>query len=176
MSKMAFGLLIGFVFGFLLQKGQVGKFRTIVGQFQLRDFTVLKTMLTAVLVGGIGVYILKGAGLTSLHVKPLQIGAVVVGGLIFGVGMAALGYCPGTAVVAAGQGSGRAWWGILGMLAGAAVYAETVPGLKGLLDWNNLGPVTLPDITGMPAYLWFALLVAVLLPLFRWLDRREASQ
>ena len=47
------------MFGFLLQKGQVTKYRVIVGQPLLRDFTVLKTMLTAVVAGGIGLYILK---------------------------------------------------------------------------------------------------------------------
>jgi hypothetical protein len=53
-SKLMLGLATGFVFGFLLQKGRVTKYQVIVGQFQLRDFTVLKTMLTAVAVGGGG--------------------------------------------------------------------------------------------------------------------------
>jgi uncharacterized membrane protein YedE/YeeE len=176
MSRLLLGLLVGFLFGFLLQKGQVAKFRTIVGQLTLTDFTVVRIMLTAIIVGGIGVYILKGAGLVTLHVKPLPLGAVVIGGLIFGVGMALLGYCPGTAIAAAGQGSRTAWWGILGMLAGAAVFAELFTWLSPLLSWRDLGPVTLPGVTGLPAYVCLVILVALVLPFFRWLDKKELNR
>ncbi|MDE3166670.1 MAG: YeeE/YedE family protein, partial [Acidobacteriota bacterium] len=105
-GKLLLGLLTGFAFGILLQKGQVTKYPVIVGQLLLRDFTVLKTMLTAVVTGGIGVYILKALGLASLHVKPAQLVAVCGGGVIFGVGMVILGYCPGTGVAAAAEGRG----------------------------------------------------------------------
>jgi len=156
MTRLLAGLLIGFAFGFLLQKGQVAKRRVIVNQFLLKDFTVMKTMLTAIVVGGIGVYVLKTAGLVTLHVKPLQLGALIVGGLIFGVGMVVLGYCPGTCVAAAGEGSRDALWGLLGMSAGAIVFSEVFTVLGGLLKWNDFGPVTLPEMTGIPWWLWFA--------------------
>ena len=68
-GKLLLGLMTGFVFGFLLQKGHVTKYKVIVGQFLLRDFTVLKTMLTAVVVGGAGVYGLRALGLATLHVN-----------------------------------------------------------------------------------------------------------
>ena len=54
-SKLLLGLVTGVAFGFLLQKGQVTKFRVIVGQLLLRDWTVAKIMGTAVAVGAIGV-------------------------------------------------------------------------------------------------------------------------
>lgn len=157
MTKMLAGLLIGFVFGFLLQKGQVAKRRVIVRQFLLKDFTVMKTMLTAIVVGGVGVYLLKSAGLVTLHVKPLQTGAVIVGGLIFGVGMVVLGYCPGTCVAAAGEGSRDALWGLLGMTAGALLFAEVFSAFQALLKWNDFGPVTLPEMTGIPWWVWFVI-------------------
>jgi uncharacterized protein len=160
MTKLLLGLLIGFVFGFLLQKGQVAKRRVILGQFLLRDFTVMKMMLTAIAVGGIGVYILKAMGLVTLHVKPLQVGAVIVGGLIFGVGMAVLGYCPGTAVAALGEGSRDARWGVIGMAVGAMVFSEVIGQLQGLLKWNDLGPLTLPEMTGLPWWLWLGVVAA----------------
>ena len=53
--KLLLGLITGILFGFLLQKGRVAKFPVIVGQFLLRDFTVLKVMLSAVVVGAVGV-------------------------------------------------------------------------------------------------------------------------
>ena len=49
-------------------------------------------------------------------------------GLIFGIGWGLLGYCPGTSAGALGEGRWDAVWGILGMLAGAAIYAEAYPG------------------------------------------------
>jgi hypothetical protein len=49
---LAIAVFFGFLFGFLLQRGRVTDYNVIVNQFRLRDFTVLKVMLTAILVGG----------------------------------------------------------------------------------------------------------------------------
>ncbi len=175
-STLLLGLLTGFLFGFVLQKGHVTKFPVIVGQFLLRDFTVLKTMLTAIVVGGIGVYTLKALGLASLHVKPAQLAAVAAGGLVFGVGMALLGYCPGTGVAAAAEGNRDALFGVLGMLVGALLFAEVYAALgRTLMKWYDLGPLTLPAVTGLPAWTIFAALAAGALLLFRFLERRSRA-
>lgn len=173
LPRILLGLLTGFLFGFLLQKGRVSDRRVIVGQFLLRDFTVMKVMLTAIVVGGAGVYAMHAAGLTKLFVKPAQLVAIPVGGLIFGVGMVLLGYCPGTAVAAAGEGKRDAWFGLAGMIAAAAVYAE----FSGLFastvqKWSNLGPVTLPELTGVPAWAWFVAIAIAAASFFRWLEGR----
>jgi uncharacterized membrane protein YedE/YeeE len=167
MTRLILGLFIGFLFGFLLQKGHVTRRKVIVGQFLLRDFTVMKTMLTAIVVGGAGVYAMQAAGWVQLSVKPLQTGAILVGGLLFGVGMVVLGLCPGTCIAAAGEGSRGAWWGLAGMAAGAAVYAETAPRFAGLLAWHDLGKVTLASQTGVPWWVWFLLLAAAVLAIRR---------
>jgi uncharacterized protein len=168
LSKMLIGLFAGFLFGFILQKAHVTKFPVIVGQFLLRDFTVMKTMLTAIVVGGVGVYALKAMGLASLHVKPAQLAAVAGGGLVFGVGMVLLGYCPGTGVAAAAEGRRDALFGVLGMLGGAAIFAEIYGGLtRTLLTWFDLGPVTLPELMNVPAWLVFGVLIAATGLLFR---------
>jgi uncharacterized protein len=133
LSKLLPGLVSGFLFGFLLQKGFVTKYPVVVGQFLLRDFTVLKTMLTAVVTGGIGAYALRAVGAASLHVKPAQLAAVSIGGLIFGVGMVLLGYCPGTGVAAAAEGKGDAAFGLAGMLLGALLFAVLTVGAVVLL-------------------------------------------
>jgi uncharacterized protein len=175
LPRLLLGLLTGFFFGFLLQKGRVSDRRVIVGQFLLRDFTVMKVMLTAIVVGGAGIYAMKAAGLTKLFVKPALMAAVPVGGLIFGVGMVVLGYCPGTAVAAAGEGKRDAWWGLLGALAGAAAFAALFPALSAnILTWANWGPVTLPDLTGIPAWGWLCAIAAAAALLFRWLERKHA--
>ena len=102
--QIVLGLLTGIVFGFLLQKGGVTDYGVIIGQLLLTDFTVLKVMLSAVLIGMIGIYAMKSAGLVRLHCRVGSVGATVIGGLIFGAGFAILGYCPGTAAGAVGSG------------------------------------------------------------------------
>ena len=176
-STLLLGLATGFVFGFLLQKGRVTKFSVIVGQFLLRDFTVLKTMLTAIVVGGIGIYVLKSAGLAALHVKPAQMAAVIIGGAIFGVGMTLLGYCPGTGLAAAAEGHRDAAFGVLGMLLGAALFAELNTTIsKSVLTWFNLGPVTLPELLNLPAWAVLVALTLGAVALFAVIERQTAKR
>lgn len=174
-SALFWGALTGLVFGFLLQKGGVTRFDTIVGQFLLRDFTVAKVMLTAMVVGGVGVYGMLQLGMIEgLHVKAAHLLANGLGGLIFGAGMAVLGYCPGTGVAALGDGSRDAVPGILGMLFGAAVYAETHAWMKAhLLPVGDLGKETFVTASGLSPW-WFLAGLAVLAALlFTLLERRE---
>lgn len=156
-SKLVLGLMTGILFGFFLQKGRVAKFSVIVGQLLLRDWTVVKIMLTAIVVGAPGVYLLRAAGSAELHVKPAMFGGVVLGGLLFGVGMAVLGYCPGTGVAACGEGRKDAVSGVAGMLAGALAYVWLYPvhqrALQTFPDW---GKVTLPEVTMTSPWLWIA--------------------
>ncbi len=176
-SILSGGLILGILFGFFLQKGQLTKYQVIVGQFLFRDFTVLKVMLTAIVVGGIGVYALKSMGLVSLHVKPALMVAVPLGGLVFGVGMVLLGYCPGTGVAAAAEGHRDAMWGVFGMMVGAAFFAEIYDALRTtLLKWYDLGPITLPEMTGLPAWLMLGVLTIGALLLFRVLGRGGSSE
>ena len=76
-TKLLLGLVTGIAFGFLLQKGRVAKFHVIMGQFLLRDWTVVKIMATAVAVGAVGVWFLVQTGVATLHVKPAQFGGVI---------------------------------------------------------------------------------------------------
>jgi len=89
--QLILGLLMGVIFGFLLQKGGVTNYDVIIGQLLLTDFTVIKIMLTAVITGMLGVHALRSLGLAQLHPKPGSLGASVVGGLIFGAGFGMLG-------------------------------------------------------------------------------------
>lgn len=176
LPRLLLGLVTGFLFGFFLQKGRVSDRRVIVGQFLLRDFTVMKIMMTAILVGGAGVYAMHAAGWVQLSVKPAQLMAIFIGSLIFGPAMVFLGYCPGTAVAAAGEGKRDAWWGLLGMTLGAAVYSEFDSACTRVMRAPlDLGQVTLPQLTGIPAAVWFAALALFAVFFFRWLDRRQPS-
>lgn len=149
-SKLLKGVLFGLVFGFLLQKGGVGKFNVLIGQLLLQDFTVAKVMLTAIVVGMIGVFTMHHFGMVKLHIKPTRIGANIIGGLLFGAGFALLGYCPGTVAVALGQGSWDALFGIAGLVAGSWVFAELSGWSKRTIEtWGDCGKITIPDVLGV---------------------------
>jgi uncharacterized protein len=159
------GVLFGLAFGFLLQKGGVGKFNVLIGQLLLQDFTVAKVMLTAIVVGMIGVFTMHHFGKVNLHLKPTRIGANVIGGLLFGAGFALLGYCPGTVAVALGQGSWDALFGMAGLVAGSLLFAEVSGWSKRTVErWGDLGKVLLPDLLHIPRGVFvpgFALVLAI---------------
>lgn len=149
--KLIAGAIFGLVFGFLLQKGGVGKYNVLIGQLLLQDWTVVKVILTAIVVGMLGVSTLHHFAKVNLHIEPTRIGANVIGGLLFGVGFALVGYCPGTAAVALGQGSWDALFGIAGLVAGSWLFAELSGWTKQTIEsWGNYGKVVLPDLLGVP--------------------------
>ena len=172
------GALTGLVFGFLLQKGGVTDYNVIVGQFLLRDFTMLKIMLSAMVVGGVGIYGMRSMGVDfELHVKTAAILGNAVGGVIFGVGMAILGYCPGTGIAALGDGRRDAIFGVVGMLLGAGLFAEAYPWIKeNVLSVGAVGKETLASVTGLSPW-WFlvVIVIAVIFGLAK-LERWERSR
>jgi hypothetical protein len=121
-----------------------------------------------------------------LQVKPAVLAANAVGGLIFGLGMALLGYCPGTGVAAMGEGSRHARWGFAGMILGAAAFAAAFPALeKGFMKLGEVAittgdkvnnKVTLPDITGVSPWVYIAALAVISLVVFALIGRWERQQ
>ena len=161
--QLVLGLIIGILFGFLLQKGGVTKYQVIIGQLLLKDFTVVKIMLSAVITGTLGIHLLKSLGLAQLHPKPGSFGASVIGGLIFGVGFATLGYCPGTIAGAVGQGSLDALLGgVVGILLGAGIFAAIYPGTQRvILSKGDFGELTIPQLLKVNA--WIIVIPAAIL-------------
>jgi hypothetical protein len=148
--QVVLGLATGIVFGFLLQKGGVTEYDVILGQLLLSDFTVVKVMLSAVLVGMIGVFALKAAGAVRLHCRAGTVGATVSGGLVFGAGFALLGYCPGTAAGAVGAGALDALIGMAGMVVGAGIFARLYPRIgNSVLNRGAFPADTIPELLGV---------------------------
>ena len=167
-------VVLGAIFGVLLHRGGVANYNVIVNQFRFRDFTVLKIMLTAIIVGGLGVLALNSAGLANYHIKAANMLGVVLGAAIFGVGMVLYGYCPGTAIAAAASGSIHGLVGLAGLLVGGTLYAFSFPWIaKNILPVAALGKVRLPDVTGVPALVWFVALIAIALTVFFFIARAE---
>lgn len=161
--QLLLGLIAGILFGFLLQKGGVTKYSVILDQLLLKDFTVVKIMLSAAITGTLGIHLLRSLGLVQLHPKPGSFGASVIGGLIFGVGFATLGYCPGTIAGAVGQGYLDALFGgVTGILLGAGIFASLYPRLqKTTLIKGDFGELTLPQLLKVNP--WVVVIPAVIL-------------
>jgi len=174
MSILIWGLITGIIFGFLLQKGQVIRYDKQLGALRLRDFTIVKFMLSTVIVAMIGIYLLHDLGLVHLKLKATVLGANIIGGLIFGAGWGLLGYCPATAVGALGEGRWDSLFGIIGMLFGAAIYAEVYPGLKSnVLALGKLGKITLPGVLGVNHWIVIGVLIIVFCSLFYWFEKKQ---
>jgi len=173
-AALVASVVLGAIFGVLLHRGGVANYNVIVNQFRFRDFTVLKIMLTAIIVGGLGVLALNSAGLANYHIKAANMLGVVLGAAIFGVGMVLYGYCPGTAIAAAASGSIHGLVGLAGLLVGGTLYAFSFPWIaKNILPVAALGKVRLPDVTGVPAVVWFVALLAIALTVFFFIERAE---
>jgi uncharacterized membrane protein YedE/YeeE len=167
------GLVTGILFGFLLQKGRVLRFEKQVGAMLLKDMTILKFMLSAIIVGMVGVEILSSAGLITMSHKSMNVGGILVGGALFGAGWAVMGYCPGTSVGALGEGRWHAIFAIAGMVAGAALYAELYPFFKStVLSWADYGKIGLPEALGVSPWVVIIVFVCVVLGAFRWFESK----
>ena len=176
-GKLLMGLALGIVFGFAIQKSRMTRYETIVGLLRLKDFTMLKVMLAAIVVGMVGIYFFKDIGILKLSPKSADLAANIIGGLIFGVGFALAGYCPTTGIGAIAEGRYDALLGAIpGMLVGAALYAEAYSFLKGnLLKWGAMGKITIPGVLGIGSpYHWILILVicTAIILFFRALQKR----
>ena len=168
------GLITGVIFGFLLQKGRVLRFDKQVGAMLLKDMTIFKFMLSAILVGMVGIQLLAGAGIITLSHKAMNPGAVLVGGALFGCGWAIMGFCPGTSICALGEGRWHAVFAIAGMVAGAAIYAELYPLFKStILAWKDFGKIGVPESLGVSPWLVIPVFLVGTIWLFIWFERKD---
>jgi uncharacterized membrane protein YedE/YeeE len=174
MNTFVIALILGIFFGFALNKAGLTKYHKIVNVFRFTDMAVLKFMMTALIVSMSGLYLLRGLGLVTFpNVPATYIAGNLVGGLIFGVGMALTGYCPGTC--AAGAGEGKLDYlipGLAGFLVGAAIYGLTYPQIfPAISAIANLGNVVIPDLWNLSPFLTILFFTVLSLFLFYLIDR-----
>lgn len=166
------GLVTGILFGFVMQRARVIRYDKQIGALLLKDMTIVKFMFTAILTGMVGIYLLGDFNYLTVTGRPFVIGGAVIGGGLFGLGWALLGYCPGTSWGALGEGRMDAFVGILGLLTGAAIYAEIYSALSPVLNWGNFGNITIPEAIGVNH--WFIIIpfVAIGILLFIWFEKK----
>ncbi|MCF6299720.1 MAG: YeeE/YedE family protein [Proteobacteria bacterium] len=117
-------LIIGSLFGFALHRVGASNPKKITGMLNLTDLHLAKVILFAIGFSSLILFILMSTSLVGnehLSIKTSHWG-VAVGGLIFGIGFAIAGYCPGTSLSAIGEGRRDAIWFVVGGLVGALLF------------------------------------------------------
>jgi hypothetical protein len=93
MTGFVVAIFLGILFGYALNKGGLTRYGNIVGVFRFTNLTVIKFMLTALVVASIGLYILRGLNVIQFPGAPATyLLGNLLGGLVFGIGMSLTGY------------------------------------------------------------------------------------
>lgn len=167
MENFALILIFGALFGIIIQYARLNKYDVISAQALLKDNTVAKTILLTIGLGAVLLSIVTGFGLAEFHIKPFIATGIIFGGLIFGAGMAILGYCPGTLAISLGEGSLDALIGIIGGLLGGFVFTLLFPALQHILG-PDLGKISLYSVFG-DFTIGYYIVVVVVGAIFTWL-------
>jgi len=176
-AALAIAVGVGVAFGAALERAGLGSARKLVGQFYGTDFTVLKVMLSAIVTAMLGAFWLTQLGVLDLarvEVPETWLVPQLVGGAVFGVGMAMAGLCPGTSCVAAASGRGDGASVLLGIFAGVLATGLGFAPLRALYDSTPRGPLILPAWLGVPYGVVVLAIVALALVAFRVAERIEA--
>ena len=150
--SLIYALFVGVVMGALLQRVGASSPRMILRALRLEDLTIIKFMATTIAVGMLGVYVLGTVVPMHLDIKPTYLVGVIAGGLIFGVGFAVGGYCPGTCVVGIGERRIDALFALLGGILGAVLFTLVYRLIEApLIKPLSYGKLTIPSLLHLPA-------------------------
>jgi uncharacterized membrane protein YedE/YeeE len=170
-------LAIGIAFGWCLERAGMGSARKLSGQFYLTDLTVFKVMFSAIVTAMLGAFWLGRIGvldLSRVYVPETFILPQLVGGLVFGIGFAIGGLCPGTSCVAAATGRGDGFMLLSGMFTGVLVTGLAFAKLEHFYTSTSRGAFTLPELMHVPYGVAVAAVVCVALAGFRVAELVEA--
>jgi uncharacterized membrane protein YedE/YeeE len=160
-------IVLGFFFGFFLERAGFSSALKLTGQFYFKDWGVLKVMFTAIVAACLGLAWLSLIGIldfSQIYVPDTYLWPQLLGGLLLGAGFILGGYCPGTAVVAGAVGKLDALFFLAGIFAGIFVFGSIEPAIHSFHTSGALGPLTLPQWLnisyGMGAFALAAIAIA----------------
>jgi rhodanese-related sulfurtransferase len=146
-------LLIGFLFGYVLEISGFNHSPSLAAQFYFKDLRVFKVFFTAIVVGMLLIFASSAIGLLDYNliwVNPTYLWSGIVGGLIMGVGFILGGFCPGTSLVALATLKIDGIFFVLGGLVGVFLFGETVDSYKYFFNGSYFGRLTLMDVFKLP--------------------------
>jgi rhodanese-related sulfurtransferase len=146
-------LLIGFLFGYVLEISGFNHSPSLASQFYFKDLRVFKVFFTAIVVGMLLIFASSAVGLLDFNliwVNPTYLWSGIVGGLIMGVGFILGGFCPGTSLVALATLKIDGIFFVLGSLFGVFLFGETVDFYRYFFNGSYFGRLTLMDVFNIP--------------------------
>ena len=168
---------IGFLFGFILQKGDLCGSSAFSEVLLLKSGEKIWGLWICIITGMVGFAVLDLVGGVVLNPKPLLWGSYVIGGLVFGIGMVLAGGCVSGCLFKAGTGNLNSIVAILGIALGVSIveygplhavndYLKTL-----VIKAPDGGAVTIASLTGLP--FWGIALILVALTLVCAFRRRK---
>ncbi|MCS7165518.1 MAG: YeeE/YedE thiosulfate transporter family protein [Candidatus Calescibacterium sp.] len=171
--EVLLGLVFGIIFGSILTLAKVIRYEKQVSAVLFKDMTIIKFMFSAVLVGSIGITVLYQMGLIELNLKPLALGGIIIGGILFGLGWSLTGYCPGTSLAALAEGRIHAIFAVMGMIFGSLIFANFYSYLKPLINFGNMGKLTIYQALNVSPFVIILILAIFALGLFYFFEKKR---
>ncbi|MDD4239111.1 MAG: YeeE/YedE thiosulfate transporter family protein [Desulfotomaculaceae bacterium] len=172
-------VIFGIAFGFIMQRVGAFEYENIINALRLKDLTIPKFMLMSVAITTVGIFSLRSLGLVSLDLIVYNPVADILGGLIFGIGFAFAGYCPGTSIGAMGEGKRDAAFTVIGGIFGVFTYTllQQYTGIS--TTAFDMGKINLADLIHLNSFslavVYSIILVAVIFLVDRWEQNRQNS-
>jgi uncharacterized membrane protein YedE/YeeE len=170
-------VIFGIGFGFIMQRVGAFEYEKIINALRLKDLAIPKFMLLSVSITTVGIFSLRSLGLVSLDLITYNPVFDILGGLIFGVGFAFAGYCPGTSIGALGEGKRDAAYTVLGGIVGVFTFTllQQYAGIS--TTAFDMGKICLADLISLDSLslsiIYSVLLVSIILLVDRWEQKRQ---
>ena len=133
--QQLFVLISGTLFGLILVKSEVASWFRVQKMFLFEEAHMYLIITSAVVVGAISVWLIKRLQLKTVNQEPIEIKSkpfqkgIVIGGIMFGMGWAITGACPGPIYAQIGGGEYVALVTFAAALTGMYLYAHLQPKL-----------------------------------------------
>ena len=176
--KILLGAGIGLVFGYILQRGRFCMYTAFRDILLIRDLTLFKAYLFALVIQAVLVHLFMGLGLLSFSVPSFFWLTSLVGGYVFGLGMTLAGGCSSSSYYRIGEGMVGSFVVVLMFIIFAAAtsggflspVAATLRSVRVEMGENS---ATLHHFLGLNPWVFMGL---VFIPLAVWLLRSESGQ
>ncbi|KQR70434.1 DUF6691 family protein [Pedobacter sp. Leaf176] len=121
-------LVVGILFGIVFVKSEVISWFRIQEMFRLQSFHMYGIIGSAIMVGMVSIFLIKKFNVKTIYGEPIEFHpktfnkGQIYGGLIFGLGWAITGACPGPLFAQIGTGATVTVVTLLSAIAGTWVY------------------------------------------------------
>ncbi|MBK8054147.1 MAG: YeeE/YedE family protein [Saprospiraceae bacterium] len=121
-------LIIGILFGIVFVKAEIVSWFRIQEMFRFQSFHMYGIIGSAIAVGALSVWLIRKFKIKTIYgedivivTKPFNKG-IIIGGLMFGIGWAITGACPGPLFAQVGTGASVVLITVLSAIAGTWIY------------------------------------------------------